>query len=218
MVASETAKLSIIRRARDPKAYITSRYGDARNAITGFLADRRRSLSRLATAEQAMNQRLADPSTRAKKKEDASLSIEVLHAIQGMQNQLAGYDFQPAPARQDKLHIAGVDISVKADLLVHGRSGKADHLGAALLRMTKDDATTDMAQDRRKRMGQYSAMLVYLHVMQNLDIGERTPKHTLCIAIDVQHGAIFHAPRNYKQRQKDIESACIVIAGLWDQL
>ena len=180
MVVSETAKLSsIIRRARDPKAYITSRYGDARNAITGFLADRRRSLSRLATAEQAMNQRLADPSTRAKKKEDASLSIEVLHAIQGMQNQLAGYDFQPAPARQDKLHIAGVDISVKADLLVHGRSGKADHLGAALLRMTKDDATTDMAQDRRKRMGQYSAMLVYLHVMQNLDIGERTPKHTL---------------------------------------
>ena len=164
-----------------------------------------------------MEQREADPASNAKRKEDASLTKEVLHAIQGMHNLLAGYDFHPAPARQNKLYIAGVEISVRADLLVHGRSGRTDYIGAALLRMTKDDASTSMAEDRRKRMGQFAAVLAYLHVMQNLASGNRVARHALCMAIDVQHGAVFLAPRNYKRRQSDIESACTIIAALWDR-
>ena len=165
-----------------------------------------------------MEQRVSDPATKARQKEDASLTIEVLHAIQGMQNLLAGYDFHPAPRRQQKLQISGVEISVKADLLVYGRPGGTDHIGAALLRMTKDDASTSMAKDRRKRMGQFTAMLVYLHVLQNLATGNQVPRHTLCMAIDVQHGAVFPAPQNYKQRQSDLHSACTIIAALWDHV
>lgn len=148
------------------------------------------------------------------RQDDALKSIEVLHAIQGMNNQLAQFAFAQAPARQGKLTLAGVEVSVHADMLVYGSARGVEQIGAALLRMTQDDASTDAAIEKRRQMGLYVATMVRLHVDQNIQ-SNRQPANRLCMSIDVQHGEVFVAPNSNTRRVNDLTAACQMIAALW---
>lgn len=209
--------MGILRRAKYPKSAPIIRYRDARDAICRYLADRVRSLNPLVTAESTLKQRSKDPAIAAFWQEDARLSIEVLHAVQRMGNQLGQFDFVNAPRDQPKLTIGGVEISVWADLLVHGASKGQELIGAAVLRMTQDDAETDSAKERRKDMGSYVATLARLHVERNIK-SNRTPSNRFCMSIDVQHGEIFVAPASNSRRVSDIENECQFIAGVWPKI
>jgi hypothetical protein len=160
----------------------------------------------LVDAEKMLSQRADDPSMSALRQDDARHSIEVLHAIQGMANQLAGFDFHSAPQNQPSLLLGGVEISVRADLLVHGSTRGRDQIGAAILRMTQDDADTESARSRRQDMGFYVATLARLHLEANLP-SEREPANRLCLSIDVQHGEAFPCPA-IARRRNDLENAC----------
>lgn len=215
MVSSETARMGIIRRAREPGKPPIIRYRDARGPICTYLADARRSVNPLVTAERMFQQRAEDASVSTLKQDDARQSIEVLHAVQGMANQLATYDFELAPSRQGKLQLGGVEVSVRADLLVMGRGRGEDQIGAAILRMTQDDSATDEARVRRREMGLYVATLAKQHLEQNIATN-RTPANRLCMSIDVQHGEVFVTPNANARRLSDLEAACRVIAALWE--
>lgn len=216
MVSSSTAQLGIIRRARSAAIPPIIRYKDVRTPICAYLSDRTRSINVLAAAENMFSQRAADSSESSFRQEDAAQSIEVLHAIQGMANHLGGFDFHLAPSRQNHLMISGVDVSVRADLLVYSASKKAElQIGVAILRMTQDDAETEAARKKRREMGLYVATLARLHLDQNIESG-RVATNSLCLSIDVQHGEVFVAPAALKRRTSDIESACRFIASTWD--
>ena len=217
MESSETARIGIIQRALEQPAYTVIRYRDARDAIRAFLADPARNIKPLVIAEQALSHRSGDQSGSALRQEDARLSIEVLHAMQGMQNSVAPYSFTLAPARQKKLWIAGVEVSVHADLMVQGLGRDADKVGAAMLRMTKDDASSSIAKERRKRMGLYVATLVSMHVGHNIST-TRQLSNKLCMSIDVQHGQVFTAPPSNTRRVNDLTNACRFIASLWGRV
>lgn len=214
MVSSTTAQLGIVKRAKSPIPPPIIRYKDARPAITAYLTDPARKLNPLVLADQMFQQRVADMSESSLRRDDAAKSIEVLQAIQGMQNQLAQFSFAPAPAKQSKLALAGVEVSVYADMLVYGSAKGEDQIGAALLRMTQDDTSTDAAIERRRQMGLYVATMVRLHVDQNIQ-SERAPSNRLCMSIDVQHGEIFVAPNSNTRRVNDLTAACQMIAALW---
>ena len=142
-------------------------------------------------------------------------SINVLHSLQGMQNKLAPHRFVKPPRKQSKLLIEGVEVSVRADLLIHATNQrKGDLIGAAILRMTKDDATTPHARNKRKEMGLIAANLIRRHVELHL-ADSRNVENKLCMSIDVQHGEVFFAPRAYRMRMRNIESACKFIAAMW---
>ena len=215
MVSSDTARLGIIRRSRNPQPPPIIRYRDARDPILVYLTDRSRSVNPLVAAEQMLEQRADDSSESSFRQDDARLSIEVLHAVQGMDNKLGGFDFHNAPAGQPKLDVAGVEVSIRADLLVHATSRGVDQIGAAVLRMTQDDAATDAARARRREMGLYVATLVRLHLDQNIR-SNRAPANRLCMSIDVQHGDVFTAPNSTTRRMNDLTSACQFIAAMWD--
>lgn len=86
--------------------------------------------------------------------DDARNSIEVIHGIQRMRNQLGRYAFREAPKRQPKLAIEGLEISIRADLLVDGSNRKGDDLiCAAVLRMTQSGDTSESAISKRREMG-----------------------------------------------------------------
>ncbi len=217
MVSSDTARMGILRRAKNPQKPPIIRYKDARTPICLYLADPVRNMRPLVTAEETLRQRADDPSTSALLRDDANHSIEVLRAIQGMRNQLAEFDFQPAPRDQDRLSINGLEISVRADLLVHSASRSGELIGAAILRMTMDDAETEAAREKRRNMGLYVATLIKMHVERNI-ISERTPTNRLCLSIDVQHGEVFAAPAANTRRVSDIENVCRMIAAVWPDL
>ena len=120
-------------------------------------------------------------------------------------------DFVGAP----KLTIFGVEVSVRADMYVLASNNKKNQVGAAVLRMTKDDKTTPAAQDKRKQMGLYAATLIMMHMKVNNTHTNRVPVAKLCLAIDVQHGKVFATPTHHKKRVNDLQSACMTIAALW---
>ena len=214
MVSSDTARMGIIKRAKHPQTTIIIRYKDARPAICAFLSDISRNVNPLISAESMLSQRALDPSQSSLMKDDATHSIEVLHAIQSMANKLKAFDFQQSPAKQSKVVLAGVEVSVYADLLVHGVTKGKEQIGAAVLRMTQDDAETESAKAKRKEMGLCVATLARLHVDQNITTN-REPSNKLCMSIDVQHGEVFQAPESNTQRLKNIENACRFIALAW---
>lgn len=156
-----------------------------------------------------------DPSFSALMQDDARNSIEVIHGIQRMQNKLGQFDFRRAPDRQPKLVIEGLEVSIRADLLVGGTNRKGDALiGAAVLRMTQSGETTESALSKRREMGLYVATLAKAHVEQNLS-GNLLPSNGLCMSIDVQQGEVFTAPPSITRRMNDLTNACRFIVALW---
>ncbi len=214
MLSSDTARIGIIRRAKNPQTPPIIRYRDVRGAVCSYLSDANRRLSHLTTAGEMFAQRAADPSVSVLRQDDAQNSIEVLRGVQGMANRLAPFDFHLAPATQAKLVLADVEISVRADLLVHGSARGQDQIGAAVLRLTQDDADTDPARTRRRDIGLYVATMARMHVEQNIH-SDRQVANRLCMAIDVQHGDLFQAPDSNARRMTDLENACRFIAVMW---
>lgn len=214
MVSSDTARASIVRRSKHPKKPPIIRYRDARGPIRAYLADGNRRVNPLVSTEETLLQRASDPAESALRQDDARQTIEVLRAIQGMSNRLSGYDFRPAPERQAKLNLAGVIVSVHADLLVYGSSKGRDQVGAAVFRLTQDDADSDTAKAKRREMGLTVAILARRHVEQNLP-SSRELSNRLCMSIDVQHRDVFVAPDSVTRRVHDLENACRFIAALW---
>lgn len=214
MVSSTTGQLGIVKRAKSPQTPPIIRYKDARPAIVTHLTDPGRNVNPLISAEQMLQQRTADMAESSLRQDDAKKSIEVIHAVRGMHNQLATYEFIAAPHKQEKLVISGVEVSVYADMLVKGTSKGIDQIGAAVLRMTQDDATTSAAIEKRKNMGLYVATLARLHVDQNI-ASNRAPANRLCMSIDIQHGEVFVAPNSNARRIADLTAACQMIAALW---
>jgi hypothetical protein len=217
MVSSDTVRVGIIHRAKNPQTPPIIRYRDARVPICTYLSDLNRRVNPLIAAEEMFRQRSEDPAESALRQDDARQCIEVLHAIQRMQNQLRAFEFLAAPAEQGRLQVAEVEISVRADLLVHGSARGQDQIGAAVLRMTQDDADSEAARSKRRDMGLYVATLARLHVDQNIP-SNRTVANRLCMSIDVQHGEVFQAPAANTRRMNDVENACRFIAALWPQM
>ena len=193
MVSSDTARIGIIRRAKSPQIPPIIRYRDARGPICAYLSDPVRSLRPLTAANEMFQQRAEDAAESTLRRDDARQSIEVLRAIQGMANRLGTYDFQAAPAQQDRLTLSEVEVSVRADLIVHGEQRGQGQIGYAVLRMTQSDAETDAALARRREMGLYVATMARRLLDQN-NQSNRTPANRLCLSIDVQHGEAFAAP------------------------
>lgn len=217
MLSSETAKIGIIKRSKYPQTAPIIRYRDVRPVVCSFLADPMRRVNPLVSAEVMFTQRGSDPAEGPLRRDDAKSSIEVLHAIQRMTNQLAGLNFTPAPTDQPKLSLGNVEVSVRADLLTKMVIRNADAAGVAVLRLTQDGADTDAAKSKRRDMGLYVATLARLHADQNLALGASVSNRA-CISIDVQHGEVFQAPDANARRIADLENACRFIAAMWESV
>jgi hypothetical protein len=174
----------------------------------------RRDAHVLLTAEDMFSQRIQDSSLSSLRQDDARQSIEVIHALQAMQNKVASFRFTPAPQDQPQLQVSGVFVSVRLDLFVHGASKGRDQIGGAILRLTQDDADTDSAKSRRHDMGMYVAALARMHIERNFTL-EAPLANRLCMSIDIRHGECFASAASNTRRISDIENACRFITAAW---
>ena len=156
-------------------------------------------------------QRADDPSETSLRQDDARQSIEVINALRNMDNQLSRYNFVDAPHSQPKLILAGVEVSVRADLWVYGQHRGEEQVGAVIFRMTQDDG------GRRDEMGRYVATLLRMHLDAN-NPADRTPANRLCMAVDVRQGEVFVAPTTNTRRMNDLEAACEFIHAMWGRV
>lgn len=214
MVSSDTARMGIIRRSKHPQPPPIIRYQDVKKVVCSFLADPMRRVNHLVSAESMFSQRAEDNSISSLKRDDALSSIEVLHALRRLTNQLSHIEFLLAPASQAKLHLAGVEVSVRADLITKLTAKGRDFSGVAVLRLTQDSPDTDAARSKRRDMGIYVATLARLHADQNIHLTHPV-ENRACVSIDIQHGEVFPAPAANTQRVANLENACRFIAAMW---
>lgn len=218
MVAGDVGRRGIIRRAREVSTAVVVRYTDARAGLQSALCDPVNERRIIASTRNMLDQKANDAANSAWAREDALKSLDVLDAYSVMRNQLAGNDFVAAPQRQPFLRLGGVDVSVNCDVLAHRDVRNVPSIGGALLRLTKpEDEESETARARRLDMGAYAATLVFMQVETNL-AGNRQPRPDLCWSVDVQHGEVHSAPRNYRTRAANLEAACEVIAAMWDRV
>ena len=208
--------MGIIRRSFEPQTFIVTRYKDVRAPIKAYLSDLNRGVNPLNEAEAMFRQRSEDPAESSLRRDDALQSIEALSALRQMSNSLSSFRFDAAPQSQEKVVISGIEVSVRADLWVLGQHRGVEQIGAAMLRLTQDDAETDTAASRRRDMGTYVATLLRMHLDQN-NPSDRMPANRLCMSIDVRHGQVFTAPSSNARRTSDLEAACRVIHAMWGQ-
>ena len=155
----------------------------------------------------------SDASESPLRRDDARASIEVLHSLQRMANKLAGFEFSALPMDQSKVHLCGVEVSVRADLIAKTVVRNSDVFGAAVLRLTQDAADTESAKSKRRDMGLYVATLVKIHADQNLALPNPVANRA-CMSIDIKHGEAFQAPDSNTRRVADLENACRFIAAM----
>lgn len=217
MVSKDAARLGILRRAKFPSKPPIIRYRDVRATVTAFLSDFRRDVQRLTQAEDLFSQRASDNSLSSLRQDDARQSIEVLHAVQAMANVLNPYRFSAAPREQPSLVIAGVEVSVRLDLLAHGSTRGMDTVGGVILRLTQADTETNVAKDKRREMGLVAASLARMHMERN-NLTEGQVANRLCMAIDIRQGEVFSAPASSARRMADIEIACQFISAAWPSI
>jgi hypothetical protein len=218
MVAGDVGRRGIIRRSREVSTAVVVRYSDARTGLQSALCDLVNERRILAATRNMLDQKANDMTNSAFAREDALKSIDVLDSYAAMRNQLAGNDFVAAPARQPIFRVGGVDISVNCDVLTQRDVRSIASIGGVLFRLTKpEDEESEAARAKRIDMGSYAATLVFMQVRANL-AGTRQPRPDLCWSVDVQHGEVHPAPRNYRTRAANLEAACEVIAAMWDRV
>jgi hypothetical protein len=215
MVAGETGKLGIIKRAKEAKAATTVRYAKVRDDIAAYLCDAARTRNTLAALQNKYLEMADDPALGNWAREDARLSVDVLASLARMENQIGGARFMPAPARQVPLVLNGVQISIYLNVLMMRERGGVGEIGGVLFRMTKADEETAAAATKRKEIGAYAATLAHMQTQARHN-GERQPHHQLCASFDIQCEDVHLAPRNYASKAKDLENACRFIAAMWD--
>jgi hypothetical protein len=217
MVAGDVGRKGIIRRAREVSTAVAVRYTEARSVLRAALCDLVNEKKIVHAARDAFEQKSEDSSLSTWTREDAAKSVDVMDSFMVMRNQLVGFDCVEAPQSQPYLQIGGVSVSVNCDILIHRDIKGTKAIGGGLFRLTKpEEDETDAAKAKRHDMGAYAATLVYMQVVQNL-AADRTPHPDICCSIDVQCGEIHKAPKNYKTRSNNIETACEFIAAMWDK-
>lgn len=217
MVATETGRLGIIRRARESGTAGRIRYMDVKEALKAGMADPVNERRIIGAAANRFEQLVEDPSSSAFYKDDAEKSLDVLQSYHGMRNLLAGQDYRPAPTRMPKLNLNGVAVSVNVDLLIERDARSGPQIGGLIFRMTKpDEEESDGAAGTRRDMGLYVATLVHMQVVENLS-RNRTPARPICWSVDVQAGDRHVCP-NGSTRETELRNACLFIAAMWDRV
>jgi hypothetical protein len=214
MVSTETTKLSIIRRNKYPSMHVMSPYQDVKRRLISHLADDQRDKAKLATAIDYYEQVSLDPSMPTSKIEDARLSKAVLEAFFSASNalELGKFTFREAPRGLGPLDLSGVRVKVNLDLVATAMVRGVEHGGGAILRLTRPE-DSDSAKERRDKMGDFVAALVFMQV-EDKKIHGLPVLAKICLAIDVQQQKKFEA-RAGSKRIAELKAACQFIGSMW---
>lgn len=218
MVATDTGKIGIIKRARESGTPVRTRYSDVREVLRSALCDPAAEKRILIDAHNRFEQQVQDTSLSNFRRDDSAKSLDVIDAFRRMRNQLAGHDFIRPPKSQPSLTLSGVVVPVNCDILIHRDGRGGPEIGAALFRLTQADGEeTERGAEKRREMGAYAATLVHMHVAANLGRNRR-PAHQICWSIDIQNLEVHVAPRTYASKAANLENACRFIAAMWDRV
>ena len=204
---SPVRRRAIIRDQKYKNNAAAPRYRNATDPIEAFLVSGGLNINAVLSSIES----LRSASGTDWNIDDSNKTADALEAFLDIGDQLPLEDaeFIRGENSPQKLLIAGVEVSIRPDFLVHARRRTTECIGAVKLHYISDDKkqlTTDG--------GQYITTLLH-RWLQQFNPGARQPHHTFCFSVDVFRKAIFVGPASTTARMRDIEAACEEIALRW---
>jgi len=142
---------------------------------------------------------------------DRKNSLLALKALQDIElPDFSDYDFVTDVEKLDKVELSGVTVGIKPELYL--RNKYSDKIGAlkSSIQKTEESHLTEKSR-------QYAATLIKWAFIE-YGYEEKEIDNNACISLDVFAKGYSVAPGAYKQKVKDLESACQEIALWWNVL
>lgn len=120
--------------------------------------------------------------------------------------------FENYTGDNEKMLIAGVEISVYPDLIVKSKVRKKDYIGALKINIGKG-GKADV-----KALSEYIAVMLHKYVSEFIETDNLVARETNCISYDVFADTLIECPRSVKKRFMDIEAGCKNITAIWNTI
>jgi len=202
--ASPARRRRIVKDQKEPSAYITSRYGDARQEIVSFLEGGMVDEDALASTAAHLRQAPGSDFIRQDKANSADAIEDFLETAD--QLNFDGLTVQAMdPTTPANMEIANVTVSVRPEALLRDEVTGAV-VGAVKLHFPKSFPLTDKAPD-------YVATALREYLAQTYDANAVDPKR--CYVVDIPTHTVTCATKASKKKMSDVEAACEEINARW---
>ncbi len=208
MVATASRRERIIRDQKRPKAFKSTRYNDAQEAITSYLVDGAKDDYLYAEIERLYTTNPANPWQLQNNQLCAEAPESFLDVVDEIP--LEGLELRRGVADAPKLHIGEVAVSVRPEIILTGTNRAGEQINGALKLYFPKSFPLD------KRAGEYVGTTLHQFVTM-YPVAAGKPDYQWCFVVDVSGGEVFTAPRSHKRRRSDIEAACREIARAWSE-
>ncbi len=209
--ANPIRRRRIVQDQKYPNTAVAIRYRLAHEPIREYLSNGRQE----ATLRNAAAALRSDKTGTEYAIDDRWNTADALDRILDISDLLPAADGEAYKAGEQnapKLTIAGVDISVRPDVLISFTRRGKKHTGAVKFHFIKnpDSALTQAGSE-------YVAALLMRWLEVHGPDGT-TPAHTHCLCIDVFRGSAVSAPRSTTKRMNEVNAVCEEIAARWPHL
>lgn len=207
---SPIRRLRILEEQKYPNPYIVSRYTEAQRPIAQYLADDSGDEQILYRAQQIIGR--ANPRSEF----DRSRRTSCIQAIDNFHEMCHRLDFGEmtpvlASEQAPKLKIAGVNISVRPEVLLIGRNRHGTKsVGAIKFYFSKSKRLTIEA-------GQHITTLIPWYLEEHFsELGP--PDRRYCWLLEIPEKTKHISPGNYKNRRRAIRFGCKEISERWENI
>lgn len=206
---SSGARRSIIKDQKYPEEFKTTRYEPATKGIVEYLLDPDRDEKTLiALRDKLSAQKPKNDNERVTLRINGEAITAFLKGIE--QLKLDGLALVRGPNNAAKLAIAGVEISVRPEIMVSGIAKSGPFAAAIKLYLSRSGALTSDSAG-------FLGALLSRHVEQSAGPNASVSR-AHCQIMDVFRSAVFQSPEATKKRFKEIEAACAEIRSGWMDL
>jgi hypothetical protein len=206
--ASTVRRKQIVKDAKYPPSYQTTRYKDARNTMKNYLLNGDED----PVLELIDKLDLIEEFDSDFQEQDNRLSIEALESLLTADiSVFEGYELRHYGGDNPYVNIKGVDISVNPDMLIYYSLEGTSYVGALKLHVSKSNILSIESQ-------KIVAVMLYNFVDAHEARADIIPDSRVCFSFDVFNKTIESCPSSRKLRLKNIEVACEEIALWWDKI
>jgi hypothetical protein len=208
--AKPLRRFRILQEAKFPPTFITKRYEEACDVMVDYFIQGRDMKPVLQKLEKVYARKHRTPFEQ----QTDQLTIQALEAFyENADDLMLPDEYTGLSGLHSNLPlatIAGTEVSIRPEIFIRHHSSKGPAIGAIKLYLSKTHPLTIES-------AAYVGALVR-HQLQ--EVYTKSPKVNpkFCLVYDVFANALHIAPTAYKTRFKDVEAACLEIAGRWDAI
>lgn len=202
----------IIEQQKRPPGFAISYYQPAQKAIVEFLESGATEHSVITDAIDKLERKTPKSDWEAHRIQGCIEALETFYDNYDEVLDLEGRRFERGKNSAPKLHLEGVEVSIRPELLVFGEDENGRQTAGAIKLYFGKNSPLD------PEMGKYIATSTHQWVEEHLVPDNYEAPHRETGVYDVFSNTCIRAPRSYIRRRRDIQAACDEIGMMWEQV